>query len=391
MNYNDTKNLLSIYNYIKEAQKPNNVKNAPTKTKEEWGNYIRDIKQASKDLPQDSEQWAKYIMGRVQPEKQPEPTPQPPPQLTPAELTNQRIADAMKRRAQASQRARKLAANQMKLDHEYRMARLGLHMNPSTNTYVRFPPNQSGSGGSPQVDANTGQGDASYDVNINTIPMSGVNLPTSADTGQDKQSANNQNPQDIIGGIQQQLQALGIPPEQTQGIIQQISTIHQQVASAQQQQQASAQGNPNAQQQQQASAQGDPSDANSAPNYNDQPTTFGGYMRQAAGDAAINAVRMGGDAAGAGVADIIQGTLGGLAQRGHAAAAGKARFERQQPYRPPRGVYTTRDFPRPIRSIGQTPQQGNTYAVGSSRGGMIGPPSTRSYINARDRYRPGYQ
>ena len=107
MNYNDTKNLLSIYNYIKEAQKPNNVKNAPTKTKEEWGNYIRD-------------------------------------------------------------------------------------------------------------------------------------------------------PQDIIGGIQQQLQALGIPPEQTQGIIQQISTIHQQVASAQQQQQASAQGNPNAQQQQQASAQGDP-------------------------------------------------------------------------------------------------------------------------------------
>jgi hypothetical protein len=317
MNYNDTKNLLSIYNYIKEAQKPNNVKNAPTKTKEEWGNYIRDIKQASKDLPQDSEQWAKYIMGRVQPEKQPEPTPQPPPQLTPAELTNQRIADAMKRRAQASQRARKLAANQMKLDHEYRMARLGLHMNPSTNTYVRFPPNQSGSGGSPQVDANTGQGDASYDVNINTIPMSGVNLPTSADTGQ--------------------------------------------------------------------------GDANSAPNYNDQPTTFGGYMRQAAGDAAINAVRMGGDAAGAGVADIIQGTLGGLAQRGHAAAAGKARFERQQPYRPPRGVYTTRDFPRPIRSIGQTPQQGNTYAVGSSRGGMIGPPSTRSYINARDRYRPGYQ
>ena len=316
MNYNDTKNLLSIYNYIKEAQKPNNVKNAPTKTKEEWGNYIRDIKQASKDLPQDSEQWAKYIMGRVQPEKQPEPTPQPPPQLTPAELTNQRIADAMKRRAQASQRARKLAANQMKLDHEYRMARLGLHMNPSTNTYVRFPPNQSGSGGSPQVDANTGQGDASYDVNINTIPMSGVNLPTSADTGQ--------------------------------------------------------------------------GDANSAPNYNDQPTTLGGYMRQAAGDAAINAVRMGGDAAGAGVADIIQGTLGGLAQRGHAAAAGKARFERQQPYRPPRGVYTTRDFPRPIRSIGQTPQQGNTYAVGSSRGGMIGPPSTRSYINARDRYRPGY-
>jgi len=317
MNYNDTKNLLSIYNYIKEAQKPNNVKNAPTKTKEEWGNYIRDIKQASKDLPQDSEQWAKYIMGRVQPEKQPEPTPQPPPQLTPAELTNQRIADAMKRRAQASQRARKLAANQMKLDHEYRMARLGLHMDPSTNTYVRFPPNQSGSGGSPQVDANTGQGDASYDVNINTIPMSGVNLPTSADTGQ--------------------------------------------------------------------------GDANSAPNYNDQPTTFGGHMRQAAGDAAINAVRMGGDAAGAGVADIIQGTLGGLAQRGHAAAAGKARFERQQPYRPPRGVYTTRDFPRPIRSIGQTPQQGNTYAVGSSRGGMIGPPSTRSYINARDRYRPGYQ
>ena len=317
MNYNDTKNLLSIYNYIKEAQKPNNVKNAPTKTKEEWGNYIRDIKQASKDLPQDSEQWAKYIMGRVQPEKQPEPTPQPPPQLTPAELTNQRIADAMKRRAQASQRARKLAANQMKLDHEYRMARLGLRMDPSTNTYVRFPPNQSGSGGSPQVDANTGQGDASYDVNINTIPMSGVNLPTSADTGQ--------------------------------------------------------------------------GDANSAPNYNDQPTTFGGYMRQAAGDAAINAVRMGGDAAGAGVADIIQGTLGGLAQRGHAAAAGKARFERQQPYRPPRGVYTTRDFPRPIRSIGQTPQQGNTYAVGSSRGGMIGPPSTRSYINARDRYRPGYQ
>ena len=101
----------------------------------------------------------------------------------PTELTNQRIADAMKRRAQASQRARKLAANQMKLDHEYRMARLGLHMNPSTNTYVRFPPNQSGSGGSPQVDANTGQGDASYDVNINTIPMSGVNLPTSADTG----------------------------------------------------------------------------------------------------------------------------------------------------------------------------------------------------------------
>ena len=317
MNYNDTKNLLSIYNYIKEAQKPNNVKNAPTKTKEEWGNYIRDIKQASKDLPQDSEQWAKYIMGRVQPEKQPEPTPQPPPQLTPTELTNQRIADAMKRRAQASQRARKLAANQMKLDHEYRMARLGLHMDPSTNTYVRFPPNQSGSGGSPQVDANTGQGDASYDVNINTIPMSGVNLPTSADTGQ--------------------------------------------------------------------------GDANSAPNYNDQPTTFGGHMRQAAGDAAINAVRMGGDAAGAGVADIIQGTLGGLAQRGHAAAAGKARFERQQPYRPPRGVYTTRDFPRPIRSIGQTPQQGNTYAVGSSRGGMIGPPSTRSYINARDRYRPGYQ
>lgn len=78
------------------------------------------------------------------------------------------------------------------------------------------------------------------------------------DKKQNKQSANNQNPQDIIGSIQQQLQALGIPPEQTQGIIQQISTIHQQVASAQQQQQASAQGNPNAQQQQQASAQGDP-------------------------------------------------------------------------------------------------------------------------------------
>jgi len=144
---------------------------------------IKDVLQQLKDNPDALKEVPAPAAAAPAAPSAPAAPPQASAQGDPTELTNQRIADAMKRRAQASQRARKLAANQMKLDHEYRMARLGLHMDPSTNTYVRFPPNQSGSGGSPQVDANTGQGDASYDVNINTIPMSGVNLPTSADTG----------------------------------------------------------------------------------------------------------------------------------------------------------------------------------------------------------------